>query len=370
MFGYDLARTGYNRAEAGAARYSLAWTADLGPDDYYYDVRKPFVVADGVVVAANYSNQQFIALNAETGAQLWQTDVSGWPTLPTISNGLVYYGTSTDQSILAADLYSGETILSFSSEEDIVGHGGWLTQQPLLVAEQSLFTPGAGWNAASGAIQWWKDFGYLYDLGYQMAYEDGNIYSWGGKSSGGTFFRSLNPKTGGLRWSYRGEQTFSYNNNRQVPVLSQGIAVLAAGDGTMNAIDLATHQFLWSAQNDQEQDGLSAFSAVADGVVYTADGLLLARQLTDGKLLWSFTPDNYDEEGEKLFWNPIVTKNYLYVSSTHQDGQYDRTYVIDRGTHQVVWKTDPAGWLAVANGFLYIISDEDDILYAYRAQEE
>jgi len=73
---------------------------------------------------------------------------------------------------------------------------------------------------------------------------------------------------------------------------------------------------------------------------------------------------------ETLTWNPIVTQNYIYLASS---GRPNKTYVLDRTTHEVVWETDGGSYLTVANGYLYTITSPDfpftRTLRAFQAQE-
>jgi hypothetical protein len=107
----------------------------------------------------------------------------------------------------------------------------------------------------------------------------------------------------------------------------------------LNAVDLGTHGIRWTVDGNYDD----TIPAVADGVVYAlGNSALEARQLTDGELLWSFAGDN------SLTNAPVVAGEYLYVASDVH------TYVLNRTTHAVEWQVDHDGWLAIADGFLYI----------------
>jgi len=195
-----------------------------------------------------------------------------------------------------------------------------------------------------------------------IAYDQGVLYSW---MDG--IFRAINPRTGGLIWSLTIDPYIT-GWDRQMPVIVGRIAIVGTvSPQKIYAINLDTRQIQWSVVPENAHGSMEPFLAVADGVVYSVSGQLNAYDLASGNMLWKFTVNGWDET---LEWNPVVTQKYIYLASA---GNTNKTYVLDRTTHEVVWQTDAGGYLTVADGYLYVV---DDDLYpyvrtirAYQAQE-
>jgi outer membrane protein assembly factor BamB len=301
------------------------------------------MVANGVLVINQAYGIDLVALDAETGVQLWQfPEADGWPSIPTIANGLVYFATSNQNGTHAFDLYTGAQVWSGT------GPASWSP----LVAEHRYFMASEDdiktLNASTGALDWSKLYGYNNLIGAAPAYSLGMVYL------SGPTFRAINPRTGGTVWSL---VVADFQRFNPAVVVSENKAIVGKTDySQFIAIDLNTHNILWT------KDGLNLYgsanwSAVADGAVYAVNEQLNVFDLANGNMLWSFVGDG------QLDWNPVVTQKYVYVASYHN------TYVVDRITHQVVWQTNVGGYLTVANGFLYIATnDTNPELRAYRAR--
>jgi outer membrane protein assembly factor BamB len=200
-------------------------------------------------------------------------------------------------------------------------------------------------RAANGEYLWWANLSST-DHSWMPAHDDGTLYTFVGG-----IFRAHNPATGYVRWSLDLGVCEQLNTLKTAPAISGGTAVVTCADD-LNAINLGTHALAWTAPGNYQHT-----TAAADGVVYAIRaGVLEERGLVDGALRWSLPGTGW------LVNAPVLAGNHLYVASAEQ------TYVADRTTHAITWQVDHGGWLAVADGFLYV-GQADNAIYAYRAQE-
>lgn len=350
MFGHNPARTGYNESEPGASRYSLAWSKDNISGICYGTL--PFAVAEGVVLMPSPCGSSVVAFDAQTGAERWRYSVNGYSNVPIYANGLVYFGTS--QSLHGLNPRDGSEAWGAAVGNDLLP----------LVAEHRVFnTYSDGFksrNAATGSFDWEKLIYISNFFGGALAYDQGVLYSW---ING--VFRVSNPQTGGVYWSLEIAPHY-VGNSGEVPVVSGRMAFVGLSPSArIYAINLDTRQIQWTGDLQSSQYSVGPYMAVADGVVYAVSGALSAFDLETGDLLWSFVGDG------ELIWNPIITQKYIYLSSNGMSGLQPHTYVLDRETHEVVWEIDQGGYIAVANGYLYIATTDayHHELLAYRAQE-
>ncbi len=359
--GYDVAHTGYHQTDLGGSNYTLVWTTTLPIEDPLY-FRKQVAVADGVLVATNFSygsnsKALVIALDAYTGDEIWRytdTGTSGIAAFsaPTIANGSVYfqykefYGGAYLNSL---NLYSGGKYLQFPYSTNYPIN----YFHPLVVNDKVFFldhTSGLyAIDAQSGEELFSSPQTYSTEV-FLPAYARGQFYLCYGE-----VFKALDSDTGDVLWSINMGGFVGTNTLLCVPVVAKNIA-LVSKYSKLIAINLNTHEIVWSVWEHGRYHG--TFPAVADDIVYAiGNGELEARRLSDGALLWSFAGDS------ALTNAPIVAGDYVYVASNAN------TYVLNRHTHQLVWTTAQGGWLSLANGYLYI-AQLDNTIYAYRAESE
>lgn len=214
-----------------------------------------------------------------------------------------------------------------------------------------------GADALSGANRW--------SAGLGLSLLEG-VSNWTPAVAAGMVYSNVN---GELR-AYRaadGGQVFSvavpgfsasgllrkYSLN-QAPVLTDGGGALllnqrygdnAPLDNSLSLVDLASRTLRWTVQGQ-----FTTAPVVAGEVLYIgnqASGLLEARRVGDGTLLWSWPLAGAKEE--RFFGDLVLSNNLLFVAGGRN------TYAIDLATHQTVWTYRMSGSLALSpNGLLYI----------------
>lgn len=343
---HNLAHTGYNAADPGGSRYTLAWsTASLGPINQW---GKPLqlAIADEKVVAissATFQVMSLVTFQATDGTRLWQKEirnVGNGVSAPTLAHDTIYYmvnNHSADTYLYAISLENGEQYWRFPINAQ------WqLSVIPIVVGNQvfvyggytgGLYSVAAG----SGARHWFSWLENYED--YAPAFADNRLYTLTRYG-----FRAIDPATG---QTLRHAESVPFDGVI-APVIAEGMALISTG----SALSLDTHAIQWSTDGGK----IKILPATADGIVYrVTEAGVQALRLRDGALLWAFTLP------ESLLYDPVVAGNYLYVASANT------TYVLNRITRQLVWQSSPGGALAVANGFLYV-GTADNRLYAFRAQ--
>jgi len=336
MTGYDEGRTGYNKEEPGASDYQFEWSVNSNCPNTALPI--PPLIADGVLI---HSCGNYTALDAENGDILWNDKLFSF-NWANIANGTVYGAYNS------LDLYSGETVFEISLDEWVVAAGHRIFTVQLDSDDPILHSR----SGSTGSIEWKKRIRTSHRLGDILAFNDHYLYSWGTRP--GMIFQVINPETGGTWWE-KTIREYDYGNGYQIPAIIGDTAILSmASPVEICAVDLETQEVKWLSTFDATLSWVGLpLIAVAENEIYAVESELLVFDLQNGDLLWKFTGDG------ELRWNPVVTQNYIYVSSK------DNTYVLDRSTHKLVWQTDHGGWLAVANGFLYITGR--DTLIAYRS---
>lgn len=345
--GYDAAHTAYNIIDPGASRYHLRWSKTL-PFPGGTPLQNIAVSNNIVVATSEVPNQSsaVVALDLETGAEKWRQVMDGDSVSPpTIAQGVVYVVQNTRGAyglyvsvMYAFDLITGTELwrvpfATFYSQS-------LLFHQPVF-AEGRLFVGGHGfyafdaftgqklWQGAGGSPLW------------VPAYRNGAVYSWNDY-----YFYSFPANSNAYSWYAditEGPFTTLITDNR---------AILSS-QTKLVGINLNTHTIAWSQNGNYARN----LAAVADNVLYSLNGSMLeARNPANGALLW-----HYDTNA-MLVNAPVVAGNYVYVTSGAE------TFVINRSTHQLESSIDKGGWLAVANGHLFV-ADDDKTIYAYRAQE-
>jgi outer membrane protein assembly factor BamB len=255
----------------------------------------PVVADTGVYVGyANLVDVYLSALNAKSGAELWNVGVGAnvGPTAPVVANGLVYVGGEPDDCF-ALNPATGDVVWDFSADETIYGM-------------------------------------------YSPAVADGVVYIG---SSDGNFY-ALNATTGTKLWSFA-----AGGNVNSTPAVANG-TVYFSTSGNFYALNAATGVQLWSVSSDAGFSNL----AVANGVVYVGSDELYALNAASGAKLWSFT-----SVGGASYGSPVAANGVIYVTTLSDD--LGTLYALNAATGKALWTVNNAAGFSdpiVADGVLYV----------------
>jgi len=280
----------------------VKWSYDTGNVVYY---SSPAVV-NGVVYVGSY---YLYALNAHTGAKLWNYDASTSTASPAVANGVVYTN-STDGSLYALDARTGVKL----------------------------------WTSNIGS----DDYS-------SPAVADGVVYVGSGYPDNSLY--ALNAHTGAKLWSYTTGKPVDSS-----PVVADGVVYFASQDYNLYALDASTGSKLWS-YNLGSVVLVATAPVVANGVVYIGSwtGILYALNAENGTELWSFDPCK-----NCIFASPAIANGVVYIGSEGGD-----VYALDGQTGAVLWRYQTGSFAlsspAVANGVLYVGSGDNKV-YALDAR--
>ena len=185
------------------------------------------------------------ALNASTGAKLWNVAVGGFPWSSAVANGVVYVGTGSSLgtgpgTVYALNANTGALLWKYAT-------GGTVDSSP---------------TVANGAVY--------------IASNDGILYA-------------LNAGTGAKLWSFT-----TGDSAGSSPAVANGVVYVGSTDNNVYALDAITGARLWSFATGGT---LNSSPAVANGVVYvgagyifdTVPGTVFALNASTGARLWSYS---------------------------------------------------------------------------------
>ena len=279
-------------------------------------------VVDGIVYFGS-NDGNFYALNAETGTELWSFRTGKVnQSSPAVANGMVFFGSDTSK-MYALDARTGEKIWEYKAD-------GPITSSPAVVngivyfntlnkffyavqASNGRFRLQAMINgtASSPAVQ--DSVVYFNSDGSLLAI-DGQARNWRGEYDLRGFWLQLYafnlapipPPLSGYLWNVPRLGTKSATSS---PLIDND-TIYTAIDRYLYAIDLETREKLWSAPF-VAGDYLRSSPALGNDVLYigSEDGLLYAVDAENGEELWHFTT------GGPITSSPTLADGTIYVTS-------------------------------------------------------
>jgi outer membrane protein assembly factor BamB len=335
MFHHDPSHTGTSTS-TGPNTKQTAWNYATGS----YVVSSP-VVAEGVVYVGSADNKTY-ALNAKTGAQVWNYTTGAiiqWSS-PAVAGGVVYVG-STDGNVYALNAKTGTKVWNHTtrsavfSSPVVVGGLVYVGSDDYNVYCLNAATGALVWNCTTGGPVWSSPVvvGGLVFVG-----------SWDG------YVYCLNAATGALVWRCTtGGSVFSS------PVVG-GLVFVGSCDHNVYCLNAATGALVWRCTT-----GGSVFSspAVAGGVVYVGsdDGNVYALNAATGTQVWKHPTGNWVQS------SPAVVGGLVFVGSWDNN-----VYALNAATGTQVWNYTTGGPVfsspAVVGGVVYVGSLDGNI-YAF-----
>lgn len=310
-----------------AVRGSSIWNRDIRPRGESSGMLAAGLAYDDGLIFAASGFAEVVALEAQTGKEVWRRKVSG-PVrgAPTAGNGRVFV-ISLDNQTHALNAKDGSVLWTHTGTTESAGLLGGvspaLSDDSLVVAYSSgeLF----GLRASTGR-QIWADF---------------------------------------LSLPRRTSAVSDLNDIRASPVISRGRVYAIGNAGRMVSVVLNSGQRVW----DQRVSGVQT-PWVAGDVLYavTTDNDLVCLSAVDGRIRWVRALPRWEDERRKrdaITWaGPVLAGDRLILA-----GSNEYALSISPYTGDLLGQIElPDGILiapAVANGTLYFLTDDGDLI-AYR----
>lgn len=369
---------------------------------------------DGVLFFASDDGNLY-AVDAASGRQKWKYSTQGpAPSSPAVAGGMVYFG-SYDGRFYALDEATGDLRWKFRTDgerqfEAKGLHGFQPKNQtfpdpfdmylssPVVAQGAVYFGSGDGnayaLDASSGDLKW--KFHTNDVIHAAPAYADGTVYIAGWDS----FLYALDAATGKEKWRFGGGQDPFVHNQagfQASPAVAGGLVYVGCRDSNLYAIDAATGKEKWKVNNQgswvitspavvngkvifgtsdsrlyqvadaasgkvlvkQEVKGniFSSPAVAGDTVFYgTLNGMLEARDLASGELLWQYQSElSKRNRGWLLAADGKVNSPLVFNSAFGKDQIVGAAQMLNGGT----FMSSPL----IVNGVVYV-GCADGYLYA------
>jgi outer membrane protein assembly factor BamB len=373
---HDSSHTGYSTSLAPTTNQTL-WIFNTGGA-----VESSPVVADGVVYVGS-DNGYIYALNAYNGAQVWRYNTYGpVQSAATVQNGVVYFGGFHSHAVFALNASTGaliwETPTSSVYPDEISSTA--VANGLVYVAVENVGFGGELYvlNASTGVQVW--SYQPAAWLPSSPTVSGGNVYVAASDGS----ITVLNGVTGNRIWTYtvfsNGQNSSSGNLNYfgACPVsIANGLLYVATEDQMAVALNASTGKFLWSGTIE---GGVYSCPAVADGSLYVSSsaggpvgnvepGGVTALNAATGQYEWNLTL------GSSMGSSPAVAGGVVYVGTDNYSfpSKPDIVYGLNATTGAVIWTYKTGGNVysspAIANGVVYVGSDDGNV-YAFGSPQE
>jgi len=295
-------------------------------------------VANGIVYVGS-GDQHLYALDAKTGAQVWNAATGGAiVSSPAVADGAVYVGT-TDSHVYAFDAETGA--LRWATPV-----GGYEVTSPVTVAKGLVYAGTIGGAFAistkTGIVKW--STGPIIHVEWAApAVSDGIAYFGNAANE----LRAFDAGTGASLWS---QYLQGYGSSVSAPATYKGSVFISDGMHLW-AFDAKTGQMHWTSPEAYAPD---SGIAIADGHVYAMDvtGLLQTYDAATGALKWTNTGQFRD------YAVPALANGVIYLGGS--SGNASTLSAYDTHTGKSLWQdqsTSGFGTPTISNGMLYIGND-------------
>lgn len=264
------------------------------------------------------SDNYLYALDAITGAQLWDFKAGPWDMPPLVNQG-VLYGGGFDNKFYAIDVVTGQQMWSFTADNSFTGGGATYYNGNIYVRNDGGYFYNL--DAGSGNMNWrlpiWP--------GGNPSILNGTIYTAGFDSVGAnSYLYALDAATGSVKWKY-----FMQYLNGSSPTVANGVVYIGTGGHQIYAVNAETGDLIWHTEVGW---WVNSAAIVADDILYVSigDGTFDALDAITGNILWTLPLYPNGIVGGLC---PVVANNMVFV------GDYGGNfYALDSKTGGTIWK--------------------------------
>ena len=326
-------RTGVYDAQAIRHQPEVKWQTKLSNTWLM-----PPMLADGILYTGSGDGVLY-ALNAETGEQIWSADGFGQLEATGAIAGDKIVTAGFSNLVQAMDQHTGGVLWSFRTDYFVQGSPLIVNERVILATDHKVYAL----NLESGQLIWETATGEEGAFMGPPAYEDGVIYTTGGK-----LLLALNAETGEEIWRVEKPEMFLGL------AVANGSIYVGNWDHYLYAFDQSTGEEKWNF----EVDGLfwSAPAVNANAIYAGNTDFVYALNSQTGELLWSYQTDS-DSVSE-----PMLADGVVYLSdSSHEFPRGPRhLYALDAATGEQLWVFESVSTFlpapALGEGVIYITS--------------
>lgn len=343
-------------------------------------VRGDAVISDDNIYFGS-SDGTLYALQKDDGSLLWKVETNGAITgSPAITETTAFIS-SRDNYLYAVDLNSGAQKWSFKMQPILPdGHAGWeyFMSSPVVLENQVFAGSGDGHlyslNVETGDLNWkLKTNGRI--RATPLVYNN-RIY----QPSNDGYLYVLNASNGELLWKFetRGatynpdDFNFDRSSIFTQPIIVDQKLVFGSRDGNVYAVDLNTHEEIWSF-NYGTTWAMSV--AVSEGIVYTGwstNDLFSAIDLNSGDEIWQY------QSGSHVYTTPLVLDSAVYIGSADgsltkhnkQTGEKIWEYILNSEIYSSPLFDSGTLFFGSDNGFFYALEDRPNSFMAVYQPEQ
>jgi uncharacterized repeat protein (TIGR01451 family) len=307
----------------------LKWTFPVGTST------QP-VVVNGVAYVGTVDGA-VEAMNANTGAVLWNDEIGGTiATSPAVVNGVVYIG-SFDHNVYALNAATGAKLWTFTTGDEVNSSPAVANGVVYIGSDdKNVYALNAGtgaklWSFTTGSREVVSSPAVVNGVVYVGSVDD-NVYA-------------LNASTGVKLWSFA-----TGNQVGSSPAVANGVVYIGSQDDNVYALNASTGAKLWSFATSGT---VQSSPAVANGVVYigSKDDNVYALNASTGVKLWSFAPESPEE------FSPAVANGVVYIAGNNPAGT-SNVYALNASTGALLWNFASGGPVfsspVVVNGMVYV----------------
>lgn len=290
-----------------------------------------------------------LALNAKTGAVVWQNGARSFGDSPAVGDGDVFFGGRSQGGgtwVTAVDAVTGTTRWNTKIGDHNLFSSPVAANGRVFIGANTFDDRFYALDDATGAVVWRKHvvdgFAATAAVANGVVYAgsvDGRLYAW-------------RAATGAKKWSVKVTDAFE-----GTVVVANGV-VYARTYGMLYALDAATGQIIWSKQVPSAffvPTGDEDSPVVSGGTLYvSADASLTALSASSGATLWT-TPLSSEAS-----YSPALANGVVYVAT---EGDSDtippNLYALDASNGTILFDVPAGGGgsPSIADGYVYTTSD-------------
>ncbi len=295
--GQQYTKTILKAFDATTGKEVWAFIPNAAANTNYYS--SPYI-SDGVVYIAG-SDKNMYAVDAKTGAKIWEYATDTYSTYPVSANGVLYCAGSGGK-FYALDAKNGtkkwsiDLATSSLSTPVIVNN---------IVYTSSITTGTSGvvyaLDAATGQTKWKQASSVT---GKDVCVANGLVSVVNGDFG----ITALDANTGTVKWKI-GDGANSPAENLQT-TMNDILYTVTYSTGSVMALDAKTGTRKWISKYDPKGNTSQGSPIGSDGIIYTVsgDGICYALDAATGTIKWSVAEFAFQNE------DPIVANNLVYSS--------------------------------------------------------